>query len=62
MQKEKVYQSRDALHSALAQTYIGKRFSVYGYYLPPIQELLPTIPVNDGFIDNLFLLTELMYL
>ena len=61
MQKEKVYQGRDALHNALAQTYIGKCFSAYGFYLPPIQELLPAIPLNDGFIDNLFLLTDGTY-
>lgn len=61
MQKENVYQGRDALHNALAQTYIGKRFSAYGVYLPPIQELLPAIPLNHGFIDNLFLLTDGTY-
>lgn len=61
MSEEKIYPDRDALHKALAQTYIGKRFSTYGIYLPPIQELLPAIPVNDGFIDNLFLLTDGTY-
>ncbi len=61
MSEEKIYPDRDALHKALAQTYIGKRFSAYGIYLPPIQELLPAIPVNDGFIDNLFRLTDETY-
>ena len=61
MPEEKVHQGRDVLHKVLAQTYIGKSLSAYGIYLPPIQELLPAIPVNDGFIDNLFLLTDGTY-
>lgn len=52
---------RDALHEALAQAYKGKTFSVFGLTLPPIRELLPAVPVGDGFIDSLFLLEDGTY-
>lgn len=61
MLEEKNCQNGDALYKALARTYKGKRFYGCGIYLPPIQELLPPIPVDDGFIDSLFLLTDGTY-
>lgn len=61
MSKEKNSSDRDALHKVLAQAYKGKNFSVFGIELPPIHELLPAIPLRDGFIDSLFLLEDGAY-
>ena len=61
MSKEKNSPDRDALHKVLAQTYKGKSFAVLGIKLPPIRELLPAIPLRDGFIDSLFLLEDGTY-
>ncbi|MEY8335568.1 hypothetical protein AALB53_21125 [Lachnospiraceae bacterium 47-T17] len=61
MSKEKNSPDRDALHKVLAQAYKGKRFAVLGIKLPPIRELLPAIPLRDGFVDNLFLLEDGTY-
>ena len=61
MLKEKNSPDRDALHKVLAQTYKGKSFAVLGIKLPPIRELLPAIPLRDGFIDSLFLLEDGTY-
>lgn len=61
MSKEKNSPDRDALHKVLAQAYKGKSFAVLGIKLPPIRELLPAIPLRDGFIDNLFLLEDGTY-
>lgn len=52
---------REALHKVLAQAYKGKNFAVLGIELPPIRELLPAIPLRDGFIDSLFLLEDGAY-
>lgn len=51
---------RDSLHEILAQAYKGKSFSAFGLALPPIRELLPAVPVGDGFI-GLFLLEDGTY-
>ena len=59
--KEKNSPDRDALHKVLAQAYEGKSFAVLGIKLPPIRELLPAIPLRDGFIDSLFLLEDGTY-
>ena len=59
--KEKNSPGRDALHKVLAQAYEGKSFAVLGIKLPPIRELLPAIPLRDGFIDHLFLLEDGTY-
>ena len=59
--KEKNSPGRDALHKVLAQAYEGKSFAVLGIKLPPIHELLPAIPLRDGFIDSLFLLEDGTY-
>ena len=59
--KEKNSPDRDALHKVLAQAYKGKSFAVLGIKLPPIRELLPAIPLRDGFIDSLFLLEDGTY-
>ena len=59
--KEKNSPGRDALHKVLAQAYEGKSFAVLGIKLPPIRELLPAIPLRDGFIDSLFLLEDGTY-
>ena len=59
--KEKNSPDRDALHKVLAQAYEGKSFAVLGIKLPPIRELLPAIPLRDGFIDHLFLLEDGTY-
>lgn len=59
--KEKTSPDRDALHKVLAQAYEGKSFAVLGIKLPPIRELLPAIPLRDGFIDSLFLLEDGTY-
>ena len=61
MSKEKNSPDRDALHKVLAQAYKGKNFAVLGIKLPPIRELLPAIPLRDGFIDSLFLLEDGTY-
>ena len=61
MSKEKNSPDRDALHKVLAQAYKGKSFAVLGIKLPPIRELLPAIPLRDGFIDSLFLLEDGTY-
>lgn len=61
MSKEKNSPDRDALHKVLAQAYEGKSFAVLGIKLPPIRELLPAIPLRDGFIDSLFLLEDGTY-
>lgn len=61
MLKEKNSPDRDALHKVLAQAYKGKSFAVLGIKLPPIRELLPAIPLRDGFIDSLFLLEDETY-
>ena len=61
MSKEKNCPDRDALHKVLAQAYKGKSFAVLGIKLPPIRELLPAIPLRDGFIDSLFLLEDGTY-
>lgn len=61
MSKEKNSPGRDALHKVLAQAYKGKSFAVLGIKLPPIRELLPAIPLRDGFIDSLFLLEDGTY-
>lgn len=61
MSKEKNSPDRDALHKVLAQAYKGKSFAVLGLELPPIRELLPEIPLRDGFVDNLFLLEDGTY-
>lgn len=61
MSKEKNSSDRDALHKVLAQAYKGKIFTVFGIELPPIRELLPAIPLRDGFIDSLFLLEDGAY-
>ena len=61
MPKGKNRPDRDALHKVLAQAYKGKSFAAYGITLPPIRELLPAVPVGDGFIDNLFLLEDGTY-
>lgn len=61
MSKEKNSPDRDALHKVLAQAYKGKSFAVLGIKLPPILELLPAIPLRDGFIDSLFLLEDGTY-
>ena len=52
---------REDLHKVLAQAYKGKIFTVFGIELPPIRELLPAIPLRDGFIDSLFLLEDGAY-
>ena len=59
--KEKNSPGRDALHKVLAQAYEGKSFALLGIKLPPIRELLPAIPLRDGFIDSLFLLEDGTY-
>ena len=61
MSKEKNCPDKDALHKVLAQAYKGKSFAVLGIKLPPIRELLPAIPLRDGFIDSLFLLEDGTY-
>ena len=61
MPKRKNSPDRDALHKVLAQAYKGKSFAVLGIKLPPIRELLPAIPLRDGFIDSLFLLEDGTY-
>lgn len=61
MPKGKNSPDRDALHKVLAQAYKGKSFAAYGIALPPIRELLPAVPVGDGFIDSLFLLEDGTY-
>ena len=61
MPKGKNRPDRDALHKVLAQAYKGKSFAAYGITLPPIRELLPAVPVGDGFIDSLFLLEDGTY-
>ena len=61
MSKEKNSSDRDTLHKVLAQAYKGKSFAVLGIELPSIRELLPAIPVSDGFIDGLFLLEDGTY-
>ena len=62
MTEEKLYQDRNALYKVLARTYKGKQFPVFGTCLPPIQEMLPPIPVDDGYIDSLFLLADGTYM
>ena len=59
--KEKNSPDRDVLHKVLEQAYKGKSFAVLGIKLPPIRELLPAIPLRDGFIDSLFLLEDGTY-
>ena len=59
--KEKNSPGRDVLHEVLEQVYKGKSFAVLGIKLPPIRELLPAIPLRDGFIDSLFLLEDGTY-
>lgn len=61
MSKEKNGHDRDTLHKVLAQACKGKSFAAYGIALPPIRELLPAVPVGDGFIDSLFLLEDGTY-
>ena len=61
LSKEKNSPDRDALHKVLVQAYKGKSFAVLGLELPPIRELLPEIPLRDGFVDNLFLLEDGTY-